>query len=108
MSQWMFIDCDIYGDGKQWRLAQVSDGCAYFADDFREDLCVFEENGSRRIGPYTDEQLMRCMEVACHVSQFIHPLRTDRENNCLIAPAVWNGMQSARAKLMGIDFEIKE
>lgn len=74
MMGFYFIDCDIDGRGKKWRLAWVSetasvDGSylwARFIDgtDFEEALDVYRDNGSRIVGPFSVEQLLTCIDVA--------------------------------------------
>lgn len=72
-----FIECDIDGRGKQWRLARVREmaglGGSYFVatfDDaeFDESLDVFVENGSRIVGPFTTVQMLLCVEIAEYVA----------------------------------------
>jgi len=76
-----FIDCDIDGRGKRWRLARVQEvaGCGdpyfwatfvdeVFGDSFEEDMAVFRNNGSRIVGPFTVTQLLTCVEVAEYVA----------------------------------------
>lgn len=75
MRGFYFIECDVDGRGKRWRLARVEESAgmdgAYFFTTFIDDgdyhleaLDVFLENGSRIVGPFTVQQLLMCVQVA--------------------------------------------
>lgn len=55
-----FINCDIDGTGKRWRLARRKGSTMDFVtEDFQEDVELFSDEGCTCVGPFTTEELRR-------------------------------------------------
>lgn len=106
-----FIECDIDGRGKRWRLTRVhetaSSGEPYFVatfidegGEFDECLNVFLDNGSRMVGPLTVNNLLACVsagEYLLDIEIGFLPQRIPGEARITAGKA--NGIHSASAQI---------
>jgi len=119
MNGFWFIECDIDGNGKRWRLARVAEVassggsylCAMFMDDrdfFEEALDVYLGNGSRMVGPLTVNNLLACVsagEYLLDIELGFLPQRTPGEARITAAKA--NGLQKASQQVANTEPEWK-
>lgn len=74
MSYW-FVDCDIDGQGKKWRLAtrvNSDDGdlFEFIESGFSDTVEIFDRSGCRYVGPFTKLDLLSFVEIAENVARF--------------------------------------
>ena len=119
MQGFYFIECDIDGRGKRWRLARVeevasTDASYLFAtfvddgDEFQEALNVYLENETRMVGPLTVNNLLACVmagEYILDIELGFLPQRTPGEARLAAAKA--NGVQKAAAQVAATEPEWK-
>ena len=111
MRGFWFIECDIDGSGKCWRLVRVEEtasatGSYFYAtfvdgSDFQEHFNVFLDNGSRMVGPLTVNNMLACVsagEYILDVDMFFLPQKAPGEARMLASKS--NGLQKAAEQVV--------